>query len=112
LTSFPRRQAFADPGFEPRVQNEFEAAARRAVEAGAEVIIPCGSFAVIQARKGVKEVEGALVMDGLAVLIKAAEMAVKIKKITGTFISRKLLYQMPGEFIRERAKKDYGIDLS
>ncbi len=104
--------AFADPGFEQRVQDEFQAAARRAVDAGAEVLIPCGSFAVVIARKGIRDVDGALVLDGLAVLIKAAEMAVKIKKITGTFISRKLLYQMPGEFIREKAKKDYGIDLS
>jgi allantoin racemase len=104
--------AYADPAFEQHVFDEFLVAARRAVDAGAEVIIPCGSFAVVQARKGVKEVDGALVIDGLAILVKMAETAVKIKNITGTFISRKLLYQMPGEFIRERAKKDYGIDLT
>lgn len=104
--------AYADPAFERHILDEFAVAARRAVDAGAEVVIPCGSFAVTQARKGVKEVDGAMVLDGLALLIKMAEMAVKFKKITGTFVSRKLLYQMPGEFIRERAKKDYGIDLS
>ena len=30
----------------------------------------------------------------------------------GTFVSRKLLYRMPGAAVRERAKNDYGIDLS
>jgi hypothetical protein len=29
----------------------------------------------------------------------------------GTVVSRKMLYQMPGQEIRERAKQDYGIDL-
>ena len=41
-----------------------------------------------------------------------AETAVRIQSITGTFVSRKMLYQTPGEVVRERAKQDYGIDLS
>ena len=90
---------------------EFDAAARRAVAAGAEVIIPCGSHAVLQARRGVREIEGALVIDGLAVLIKMAETAVKLHRIMGTFVSRKLLYQKPGEAVLASAKRDYGIDL-
>lgn len=104
--------AFTDPASQERVKNEFEMAARRALEAGAEILIPCGPQALILARMGIKEVDGALVLDGLAILIKMAELAVKIKEITGTFISRKLLYQMPSEVIRQRAKEDYGIDLS
>ena len=86
--------------------------ARRAVAAGAEVIIPCGSHAVLQARRGLREFDGALIIDDLAVLIKMAETAVKIQRIMGTFVSRKLLYQMLGEVVRERAKQEYGIDLS
>ncbi len=86
--------------------------AKRAAAAGAEVIIPCGSHAVIQAKRNIKEIDGSLVLDGLAVLIKMAETAVKIQQITGSFVSRKLLYQMPGETVREKAKKAYGIDLS
>ena len=50
-------------------------------------------------------------MDGLSVLIKMAETAVKLQQIMGTFVSRKLLYQMPNATVRERAKNDYGIDL-
>jgi hypothetical protein len=40
-----------------------------------------------------------------------AETAVKLRKVMGTFVSRKLLYQAPGAVVRESAKKDYGIDL-
>jgi allantoin racemase len=106
------RNAFTDPAARKVLTDEFDLAARRAVAAGAEVIIPCGSHAVIQAKRELKEIDGALVLDGLTVLIKMAEAAVKIQRITGAFVSRKLLYQMPGEVVRDRAKKEYGIDLS
>ena len=106
------RNAFFDAAAHERVMNEFDNAARRAIAAGAEVIIPCGSHAVLQARRRLREIDGALIMDGLAVLIKMAETAVKLQAVMGTFVSRKLLYQMPGATVRERAKNDYGIDLS
>jgi len=108
LSSF--REAFSDPVAHQRVMDEFDKAARRAVDAGAEVLIPCGSHAVLQARRGLREIEGALIMDGLAVLIKMAETAVKLHKIMGTVVSRKLLYQKPGQEMLERARKDYGIE--
>ena len=50
--------------------------------------------------------------DGLGILLKMAETAVKIQQMMGTFVSRKLLYETPGVLVRERAKADYGIDLS
>lgn len=103
--------AFTERAHQERVREEFELAARRAVAAGAEVLIPCGPQALVLGRMGVKEVDGALVLDGLSVLVKMAEVAVKIQRLTGSFISRKLLYQTPSEMIREKAKKDYGIDL-
>lgn len=106
------RNAFLDAAAHERVMNEFDAAARRAVAAGAEVIIPCGSHAVLQSRRGVREIEGALVMDGLTVLIKQAETAVKLHQLMGTVVSRKLLYQAPNAQVRELVKRDYGIDLT
>lgn len=106
------RNAFFDPAAHQRVMDEFDRAARRAIAAGAEVLIPCGSHAVLQARRGLREIDGALIMDGLAVLIKMAETAVKIQQIMGTFVSRKMLYQKPGQVVRDRAKQEYGIDLS
>jgi hypothetical protein len=41
------RQAFIDPAAHQRVMDEFDQAARRAVAAGAEVLIPCGSHSVL-----------------------------------------------------------------
>jgi Asp/Glu/hydantoin racemase len=105
------RNAFLDPAAHERVMQEFDHAARRAVAAGAEVIIPCGSHAVLQARRRVREIDGALVMDGLAVLLKMTETAVKLHGLMGTFVSRKLLYQTPSDLVWESAKKDYGIDI-
>lgn len=104
------RQGFIDPAAHQRVMNEFDQAARRAVAAGAEVLIPCGSHAVLQAQRGLREIDGALIVDGLAMLIKMAETAVKLHKIMGTVVSRKMLYQMPGQDVRAKAKQDYGID--
>ena len=105
------RQGFIDPAAHQRVMNEFDQAARRAVAAGAEVLIPCGSHAVLQARRGLREIDGALIVDGLAMLIKMAETAVRLHKIMGTVVSRKMLYQMPGPDVREKAKQDYGIEI-
>ncbi len=106
------RNAFLDPAAHERVMQEFDSAARRAVAAGAEVIIPCGSHAVLQSRRKLREIDGALIMDGLTVLIKMAENAVRLQRILGTMVSRKLLYQAPSATVRELAKRDYGIDLT
>jgi allantoin racemase len=105
------RQGFIDPTAHQRIMNEFDQAARRAVAAGAEVLIPCGSHAVLQARRGLREIDGALIVDGLAMLIKMAETAVKLQKIMGTVVSRKMLYQMPGQEVLAKARQDYGIEL-
>ncbi len=105
------QNAFIDPTARQSVLDEFDRVARHAVEAGAEGISPCGPVALVQLKTGVKEIDGALIMDALAVLMKMTEAAIKIQKITGTFVSRKLLYQMPGEVVREKAKTRYNIEL-
>jgi allantoin racemase len=105
------RQGFIDAAAHQRIMDEFDQAARRAVAAGAEVLIPCGSHAVLQARRGLRELDGALIVDGLAMLIKMAETAVRLHRIMGTVVSRKMLYQMPDAQVLEKAKQDYGIDL-
>lgn len=105
------RNAYTDDAANERVMTEFDLVARRAIEAGAEVIIPCGQHAVLQARRGLRELDGAVILDGLAVTMKMAETAVKIQRTMGTFVSRKLLYQKPSEQIRAKAKEEYGFDL-
>lgn len=105
------RNAYTDPAANERVMTEFDQVARRAIAAGAEVIIPCGQHAVLQAQRGLRELDGAVILDGLAVTMKMAETAVKIQQTMGTFVSRKLLYQKPSEQIRQEAKKEYRFDL-
>ena len=86
-------------------------AARRAIAAGAEVLIPCGSHAVLTARRGVNEIDGALIVDGLAMLIKMAETMVKLQKTMGSVVSRKMLYQAPDAAVLQKAQQDYGLTL-
>ena len=109
------RQAFIHADAHQRVMNEWDAAARRAVAAGAEVLIPCGSHAVLIARRATnenkREIDGALIVDGLAMLIKMAETMVKLQRALGSVVSRKMLYQMPDAAVLQKAKQDYGIDL-
>ncbi len=58
---------------------------------------------------GTKESEGALIVDGLAMLMKMAEMSVKLHKLMGTVVSRKMLYQKPDADVLAKAARDYGI---
>jgi hypothetical protein len=45
---------------------------------------------------------GAIVLNGIAVVARAAEMAVKLRRLTGTVVSRRGLYaKAPPEAIRE-----------
>jgi Asp/Glu/hydantoin racemase len=104
------RKAYTDPEVHKRFTDEFDRAARRAVAAGAEVIIPCGSHAVLEARRKQREIDGALVVDGLAILMKMTIMQVELQKLMGMVVSRKRLYEKPGESVLERARKDYGIE--
>ena len=54
---------------------KFIAAARRAVEDGASVIVPAPAFlATLAHRAGLTEVDGALVLDTVSVAVKTAEM--------------------------------------
>ena len=40
-------------------------------------------------------VDGALVLDGIAVLAKAAEMALALRRLTGSVVSRRSTYAKP-----------------
>ena len=54
-----------------------------------------------------REIDGALVVDGLAMLIKMAETSVKLHKIMGTVVSRKKLYEQPPADVIAKARQDY-----
>ena len=62
---------------------------------GAEVVIPIGPPMSLLAHKNVREVDGAIVMDGYSLLVKATEAMVAMHKLTGKCVSRRGLYGSP-----------------
>ncbi len=83
---------FADPG--PFLEG-FTKSARTAVAHGAQVIVPGeGVLAVMAARNGVSDVDGAPIIDSIGVAALFAEFSVNMKQRTGVAQSR-LAYPAP-----------------
>lgn len=73
--------AFDDPA--PLIER-FRAAARRQIDAGAEVLIPGEApLCVLLASQGVTQVDGVPVLDSLACWVKQAEMMVDLRRQCG-----------------------------
>jgi allantoin racemase len=80
----------ADP--EP-VLFAFMAAVRRLVIAGADLVIPAeGALNEVLWSQGVREVDGATVLDDLAVVMSYAQMLVQLKRIAGLGPTRLISY--------------------
>jgi allantoin racemase len=101
--------AFEDPQVCQMVIERFTAAARRGIAQGAEVIIPAGGIVMaILARSGVHAVDKAPIVNGVIGLLKVAELAVQMKRLTGFFTSKSLMYAPPsGELLRD-IRRYYG----
>ncbi len=82
-------QAFEDETVYQKVKDEFCAQAAPLVEAGAEVIIPAGGLPMLLlARESRFAVQGAIVLNGIAVVVAMAEAALKLYRLTGVAASR------------------------
>jgi Asp/Glu/hydantoin racemase len=91
LPSFMR--AFTDADAYARVRADFIEQVRPLVAAGAEVILPAGGLPMLLfARECPFLVDGALVLNGIAVAVKAAEMALSLCQLTGAVVSRRSTY--------------------
>jgi allantoin racemase len=81
---------------------------RPLVAAGAEVIIPAGGLPMLLfARERPFLIDGALVLNGIAVVAKAAEMALSLHRLTGSVVSRRGSYAKASpeaieEYLRSR----------
>ena len=98
--------ALKDP--EP-VAEKFKVVARRAIADGASVIIPTPAFisGVFYKIGGLTSLDGALILDPVAVAVKFAEMMVDLKKI-GIEVSRKLqVYGSPGKELLDKILETY-----
>jgi Asp/Glu/hydantoin racemase len=86
-------KAFTDDTSYALVRESFVGQVRPLVEQGAEVIIPAGGLPMLLfSREHPFLIDDAVVLNGIAVVAKAAEMAVALKRLTGTVVSRRGAY--------------------
>ena len=76
-----------------------------------EVIIPCGSHAVLQARWAMREIEGASSWMALGSPHQVGGNGCEAAEDHGTFVSRKLLYQIARRSGAASASRTMGFDL-
>ena len=95
--------AFTDDRTYAVVREEFVTQVRPLIASGAEVIIPAGGLPMLLfARERPFVIDGAPVLNGIAVAAKAAGMALALKDITKVFVSRRGTYaKAPPESIKE-----------
>ncbi len=89
-------RAFADPAAFEAVKNRFAEQVAPLVADGAEVVIPAGGIPMLLfAREMGFEIDGAPVLSGIPLVVKLAEMAIKLQRINGTATSRAGGYAKP-----------------
>jgi Asp/Glu/hydantoin racemase len=85
--------AFTDEAQYAKVRANFIDQLRPLVASGAEVIIPAGGLPMLLfARECPFIIDSALVLNGIAVVAKAAEMALSLHRLTGSVVSRRGTY--------------------
>ena len=82
-------EAFASPAKKREMQTAFEREARHLIDSGADVIVPTGGIPMMLfGNEPDANVAGAPIVNGVTVVIKAAEMAVKLKRLGVPVVSR------------------------
>ncbi len=101
------QKGFTDPA---ALTEFFLAEARRLSGLGAEVILPaCACVNAIVRQQKITEVDGALVLDCNAVLLKTAEAMVDLAQRVGVAVSRRLLYAGPTSAELQTYLRTYGL---
>lgn len=90
--------AFDDQKARARLQPLWEAECKALLEAGADVIVPAGGIPMMLfgGERGAN-FGGAPIVNGMTVLAKSAELAVKLKRDAGIGVSRRSNYAPPPE---------------
>jgi allantoin racemase len=96
-------RAFEDTNAYEEVRAQFSRHAAPLIDLGAEIIIPAGGLPMLLfAREKNFTIGGATVLNGINVVTKMAEMAVKLARLDGTSVSRASWFsKAPPEAIRE-----------
>lgn len=87
----------------------FEQTARRAIEEGADLIVPAeGILAELLWSNGVRRVGDVSVMDGLGTLFMYAELLVNLRRRTGLEVGRRWEYSRPSPEVLQRVRAAAG----
>ena len=76
-------EAFEFDSMRARIAEAFEREARTLLAAGADVIVPTGGIPMMLFGGNGAHIDGAPIVNGCSVVIKMAEMAIKLKAMTG-----------------------------
>ena len=88
--------ALRDDAAKAEMVGQFVECAQRSIDKGAEVLVPAGgSLMALLADAGVHQIDAAPVLNGLIAIVKVAELAVGMRRITGSFTSKHLIYAAP-----------------
>jgi len=111
-TPLELKKAMVDARLRDGVVADFMASARRLLDKGAEIII-CegGDVIVFLAEAGIYELDRAPIINGIVELIKMAEVAVKLRRHTGRFTSKRFGLAAPSGDYLERIRAFYGADV-
>ena len=105
---------FDNPDARDRILAQFNEAARKNTEAGAEVVIAAGGVVMaLLAHAGVYETpDGVPILNGITNLVKLGEAAVKLNRIMGgRFTSKRCTYAPPPPDQIVEFRKHYGADI-
>jgi Asp/Glu/hydantoin racemase len=101
------QKAFVRPA---QMRERFIAESKRLAAQGAEVILAaCATVNAIIRSEEIHEVDGALIMDCNAVLLKTTEALAELARTAGLRASQRLLYQRPGRNAVAEWMRIYGF---
>ena len=101
------QKAFSNP---EQMRERFINEARRLAAQGAEVILAaCATVNAIIRRENIREVDGALILDCNAVLLKTTEAMADLSHSIGLGASQRLLYQRPQRAARDEWMRIYNF---
>ncbi len=86
-------RAFTDASEYAAVRNDFVSQVRPLLERGCDVLIPAGGLPMLLfSQEQPFLIDGAVVLEGIATVMKATEMALALRAVTGVSASRSGLY--------------------
>lgn len=96
-----------------RLEGAFERAAATGIARGSEIVIPAGGvvMALLAAWDVHQTAAGVPILNGITNLVKMGEMAVRMKRLTGAFTSKRGMYAPPPSDQIEELRRCYGAGI-